>query len=124
VSTVSVAACLQVCVLDDETLAGFVRCPVLRGPETARIARQLLRVLETQRRPTLVLDLAGVEYLTAAALGRLVVLHLRARAEGTRLVLANVSPLPHEVFAVTRLDALFEVRRAGEGTEGPSPLSA
>jgi anti-anti-sigma factor len=123
-SAVSAVARLQVRTLDDRTLAGFVRGPVLRGPETAHVVRQTLRALERHRRPVVLLDLADVDALTAAALGRLVVLYRRLRRDGGRLVLANVSPLLHEVFAVTRLDTLFEVRGAGQGTEAPCPVPA
>jgi anti-anti-sigma factor len=112
-SVVSAVNRLPMRPLGEDTLAGRVDCPVLRGPEAAHVVRQVLRALERHPRPVVLLDLADVETLTAAALGRLVVLHRRLRRHGGRLVLANVSPLPHEVFAITRLDTLFEVRGAG-----------
>jgi anti-anti-sigma regulatory factor len=64
--------------------------------------------------PTLSIDLGGVAAPTAACLGRLVALERRLRAAGRRLVLVNVGELAYEVFSVTRLVDLLDVRRAGE----------
>jgi anti-sigma B factor antagonist len=62
--------------------------------------------------PRLELDLAEVRFLSSTALGRFVGLHTRLRAAGGRLVLANVSRLAYELFAVSRLDQVLDVRRA------------
>jgi anti-anti-sigma factor len=59
----------------------------------------------------LYLDLSGFESPTAAGLGQLVTLHKRLRASGGRLVLCNVGEAAYEVFAVTRLTDVLDVRR-------------
>src|SRR4051812_41831819 len=61
--------------------------------------------------PTLVLDLGAVAAPTAGGLGQLVGLHRRLRAGGGRLVLCNVGARAYEVFEVTRLTELLDVRR-------------
>lgn len=58
----------------------------------------------------LLLDLAGVECVTAGGLGELVALHNRLRDSGGRLVLVNVGERAFEVFAVTGLTGLLDVR--------------
>jgi anti-anti-sigma factor len=70
--------------------------------------RRLVR--ETDRRE-LRLDFLGVRYLSAGALGKLVALQKEIRAAGGRLSLANVGGLVYEVFQVTRLTGVLDVRR-------------
>ncbi len=86
--------------------------PSVRGPEVDALAGQLLPVAGRRGPCTLLLDFAGVDFLTAAALGGLVALHARLRDLGGRLVLANLSPRLREVFEVVRLDTLLDLRRA------------
>lgn len=56
------------------------------------------------------LDLANVDYVTGAALGKLVTLDKDLRAKGGGLVLLNPSPIVEETLAVTRLNTVFDVR--------------
>ena len=64
-------------------------------------------------RYALVLDLGGITVPTAGGLGQLVALHNRLRASGNRLVLSNVGPRAFEVFELTCLTQLLDVRRDG-----------
>jgi anti-anti-sigma factor len=68
----------------------------------------------------LVLDLSGVDFLTAEGLGELVRVHNRLQELGGELVLDNVGDQAFEVLQVTRLTDLLRVRRA----EGFSPPKA
>jgi anti-anti-sigma factor len=83
--------------------------------------------------PRLWLDLARVRFLTSTVLGQLVGLHRRVRAAGGELTLLNVAGDVYEVFVVTRLHQLLDVRRltrarprSPEGGSGrpASPLPA
>jgi anti-anti-sigma regulatory factor len=70
------------------------------------------------------LDLGGVRVPTAGGVGRLVALHTRLRASGGRLVLCNVGQRAFEVFELTRLTELLDVRPAGVDQEGAKDLTA
>lgn len=60
----------------------------------------------------LTLDLRDVEFLSTAALGTFIRLHQQARAHGGRLTLRDVEEKVYEVFEVTRLVRLLDVRPA------------
>jgi anti-sigma B factor antagonist len=77
------------------------------------LSEELSRLLGGAARPRLRLDLARVRFLTSTVLGKLVALHKRVRAAGGELVLLNVAGVVYEVFEVTRLDQLLDVRRPG-----------
>jgi anti-sigma B factor antagonist len=81
---------------------------------------QLVAVAEQRDQSPLVLDMGNVASVSSMALGMLVKLHKRLHAAGRRLTLCNLSPQVFEVFAVTRLDTVLDLRPAQPDRE-PSP---
>lgn len=79
-----------------------------------RVREAANRIAETlaDRPGAVVLDFGAVEFVGSEDLGALVVLHKRLWGAGGRLALVNVQPEVSNVFSVTRLDTLFDVRRA------------
>ena len=75
--------------------------------DSLRDARGLL---DEPGRHRLHLDLGGVRIPTAGGLGALVTLHRELRRRGGDLALLNVQPWAYEVFAVTRLTEVLDVR--------------
>ena len=63
------------------------------------------------------LDLAGIRLPTAEGLRAVIHLHKEMRDRGGRLVLSNLTDEVHEVFVVTGLVKVLDVRRASS----PSP---
>jgi anti-anti-sigma factor len=80
---------------------------------------QLLALAERPGPATLLLDFANVDYVSSLLLGTLVVLRRRLRACGRRLAVLNLAPAVYEVFELTKLTLLFDVRQApGTGESG------
>jgi anti-anti-sigma factor len=71
----------------------------------------------------LVLDLSNVAFVSSAGLRLLVGLHNRLRAAGRRLALRDLDRDVYEVFEVTRLTTLFDVRRAAPAPPPPVILA-
>jgi anti-anti-sigma factor len=86
----------------------------LDGEKMQAIARGWRRPANEPTRHQLRLDFGNVEFLTASALGHLVVLHKEAEALDGRLILYNVGAMVYEVFAATRLTTLLNVRLGHE----------
>jgi anti-sigma B factor antagonist len=76
------------------------------------IRDQLLALANEPTNSDLLLDFGNVRYLTSTTLGTLVSLHKKLRARGRLLTISNLTPQVYEVFAVTRLDQLFDLRLA------------
>jgi anti-sigma B factor antagonist len=76
---------------------------------------RLLNVAEQQAQGPVILDMGNVVALSSVALGALVKLHRRLKALGRRLTLCNLSPEVYEVFEVTRLDTLLDIRPVRQG---------
>jgi anti-sigma B factor antagonist len=80
---------------------------------TEVIGEQLSRLVEEKGRIRLVLDMGNVTYLTSSSLGMLLHLHRKLQSASGRLAISNVQPQIYEIFAVTNLVRLLDVRRAG-----------
>jgi anti-anti-sigma factor len=76
------------------------------------VGAELFRAAEEQPSAHLLLDFGKVGYLNSTGLAKLVGLYTRLRASGRRLALENVSPYVYEVFHVTRLTTVLDVRPA------------
>jgi anti-anti-sigma factor len=91
---------------------------VLVHVQTARLDESSTRRLEAatqeaaEATPSLpfVVDLARVEFLSSLSLAALVRLALNFRDRGQRLILAALQPNVREVFEVTRLARMMEIR--------------
>ena len=55
----------------------------------------------------LVVDLAGVEYISSAGLRSLMITLKAAKAQGAGLGVAALRPLTREIFAISRFDIVF-----------------
>ena len=64
-----------------------------------------------------VVDVGGLTFADASALGVLVAAHTRMQAAGARLVVRSPSPLLERMLAITRVDEVLVVDR-GDGSRG------
>src|SRR5437773_2225638 len=104
---------------DDSVTVVKVAADDLCEANIQAVGEELFRVAELTARRRLQLDLGEVGFLTSTALGKFITLHKRMRAGGGQLVLANVTGPVWDLFAVTRLDQILDVRRA-EPDDGAS----
>jgi anti-sigma B factor antagonist len=92
----------------------FTGCNVSLDEEAlSQIHDQLLALADEASASALLLDFGNVDYLTSTALGTLVSLHKRLRTRGRQMTVGNLRPQVYEVFAVTRLDELLDLRLTG-----------
>jgi len=67
-------------------------------------------MVDADDRKKIVLDFSNVEYLSSAALGKLITLDKKVKSAKGKLRLCNIRPDIYEVFAITRLNKLFDIR--------------
>ncbi len=73
------------------------------------MGQELFQLVEGENRKKLVLNFSSVDFLSSAALGKLITLDKKTRARGGSLKLCNIRPEIYEVFAITRLNRLFDI---------------
>jgi len=105
----------------EQTVVHFTGDRVSLDENTLRqIREELLALADETGESELLFDFGNVEYVATAALDTLVSLRRKLLAEGRRITIYNLAPHIHEVFAVTRLDELLDLRPAGPASE-PAP---
>ncbi len=96
--------------IGDVTVAKFIDKKILDEGNIQIIGNQLFALLEEDGRPKIVLDFSNVEYLSSAALGKLITMDKKVKAAKGKLRLCNIRPDIYEVFAITKLNKLFDMK--------------
>jgi anti-anti-sigma factor len=96
---------------------------MLDEENAAAVGEHLLALVEGLQAGCLLLDFGNVAYLSSSALGLLLRLRKALHARGGRLTLCNLAPQVYEVFEVTKLHTLFDIRQ-GEGSADGAGRSA
>ena len=91
------------------TVATFTDRKILDEQNIQVIGDQLFRLVDEKGRKDLVLNFANVEFMSSAALGKLMVLRKKVQEAGGKLVLCNIAPGIYEVFTITKLDKLLTI---------------
>jgi anti-sigma B factor antagonist len=74
------------------------------------MGQELYDLVERDERKKIILNFANVEFLSSAALGKLIGFDKRVKQHGAELILSNIRPEIYEVFAITKLTKLFEIK--------------
>jgi anti-anti-sigma factor len=96
------------------TVVRFTRGGALAGAKVDAVAEELDRLVDEEGRLQLLLNLANVEGIASAMLGRFLTLHHKLLVAGGRLKFCGLSPAVQEVFATARLPVLFGIYRGEE----------
>ena len=74
------------------------------------LGQELFDLVEREERKKLVLNFENVEFLSSAALGKLITFEKKVKRSEAELILTNISPEIFQVFAITNLDKLFTIK--------------
>jgi len=102
---------LQVEDTGDVTVVHFTDKKILDEQNIQVIGEQLFSLVDELNRRKLLLNFGNVEYLSSAALGKLITLNKKVNAVNGKLVLCNIDPQIYEVFEITKLNKLFNIQK-------------
>jgi anti-sigma B factor antagonist len=102
---------LDLTTVGDVTVVRFRDRKIIEDINIQELGQELFRLVETDGRTRLLLDFSTVDFLSSAALGKLITLDKKMKAHGGELKLANIRPEIYEVFAITKLNRLFDIRK-------------
>jgi anti-sigma B factor antagonist len=94
----------------DVTVARFVDKKILDENNIQIIGNQMFGLVEEDGRKKIVLDFSNVEYLSSAALGKLITMNNKVKAAKGKLRLCGIRPDIYEVFAITKLNTVFDIK--------------
>jgi len=101
---------LDVHEVGDVTVVRFRDHKILEDINVQELGQELFQLIELDRRQKLLLSFFGVEFLTSAALGKLITLDKKVKTHGGRMKLCNIRPEIYEVFEITKLTRLFDIK--------------
>jgi anti-sigma B factor antagonist len=94
----------------DVTVVRFVDRKILDEVNIQELGQELFDLVERESRSKILLNFSSVEFLSSAALGKLITLDKKVKSHGGQLKLSNVRPEIYEVFAITKLNKLFDMK--------------
>jgi anti-sigma B factor antagonist len=102
---------LEVEDIGDVTVVNFTDRKILDEQNIQIIGDQLFSLVDELGRRKLLLNFGNVEYLSSAALGKLITLNKKVQSAGGRLILCNIDPQIYEVFEITKLNKILDIRK-------------
>ena len=102
---------LEVEDIGDVTVVNFVDRKILDEQNIQIIGQQLFSLVDELGRRKVLLNFQKVEYLSSAALGKLITLNKKLLSAGGRLILCSINPQIFEVFEITKLDKFFNIQK-------------
>jgi anti-sigma B factor antagonist len=94
----------------DVTVVRFVDRKILDELNIQELGQELFQLVEEDNKTRLLLNFQQVEFLSSAALGKLITLDKKVKAHGGKMKFSNIRPEIYEVFAITKLNKLFDIK--------------
>lgn len=101
---------LEVSEVDDATVIRFKDRKILDATNIEELGDELFGLVEDETRKKLLINFTDVEFLSSAALNKLIILDKKVKAHGGQLKLSDMRSEIHEVFVITRLNQLFDIQ--------------
>ena len=105
---------LEISETGDVTVVRFVDRRILDVTNIEELGVELFALIEQDHRKNLLLNFAGVEFLSSAALNKLIVLDRKVNRIGGKLKLSDLRPEIYEIFVITKLHEVFDIRNGEE----------
>ena len=93
----------------DVTVVNFMDRKILDETNIQELGREMFEIVEEDGCQKLLLNFSNVEFLSSAALGKLITLEKKMKVATGKLKFSDIRPEIYEVFAITRLNKLFEI---------------
>ena len=97
---------------NDVTVVEFVDRNILDEANIQAIHDEIAAIIEAAPKPRLLISFSNVDHLSSAALGTLISINNRIKAQEGQLRLANIDPQIMEVFMITRLNRIFSIHES------------
>ena len=101
---------LDVSEVGDVTVVRFRDRKIIDDINIQELGQELFSLVEQDNRGKLLLNFSSVDFLSSAALGKLITLDKKVKAHSGALKLSNIRAEIYEVFAITKLNRLFDIQ--------------
>jgi len=96
------------------SIVRFVDKKIVDSGTIEQLGEELSALVTVEKKNMLLLNFDSVEFMSSAALNKLISLNKKVKDAAGRLKLACLRPEIEEVFRITRLDRVFDLRKTQE----------
>ncbi len=100
---------IEVSDVGDVAVVRFVDRKILDTANIQELGDELFELAGDDDHSSLLLNFSQVEFLSSAALNKLILLDRAVKKQGAKLKLCCLRPEIQEVFDITRLDRMFDI---------------
>lgn len=100
--------CIDVQESNDVSIVKLVDEKVMDPERVQQLGNELLSLPDNGER--ILINMENVKFLSSAAINKLIVLEKRLRGNGGQVKLSNLCPEIQEVFSITNLTSVFDIR--------------
>lgn len=97
--------------IGDIAVVSFVDKKILDEQNIQMIGDDLFRLVDELGRRKILLNFTNVEFMSSAALGKLIRLHQKLAGVGGKLILCGISKGIMEIFELTKLDKMLTIEK-------------
>ena len=94
----------------DITVVRFLDRRIIDTANIEELGEELVSLVDKEGKTKLVLNFINVEFLSSASLNHLIRLDRKLKAKGGKMRLCNLRKEIHEVFVMTNLNRLFDIK--------------
>jgi anti-sigma B factor antagonist len=102
---------IDVSKIGDVSIVRFLDKKILDEASILELGTELFGLVEQDNRKSLLLNFSGVEFLSSAALGKLITLDRKVKSHKGRMKMSSIRPEILEVFQITKLNKIFDIRK-------------
>jgi anti-sigma B factor antagonist len=100
---------IDVSKVGDVTVVRFNDRKILDEAKIIEFGSELFGLVDLDNRKSILLNFDGVEFLSSAALGKLITLDRKVKSHKGRLKMSNIRREIYDVFQVTKLNKVFDI---------------
>jgi anti-sigma B factor antagonist len=101
---------LEINEVGDVTVVRFRDRKIVEDLSIQELGSEMFQLVDVENRGKLLLNFSTVDFLSSAALGKLITLDKKVKSHGGVLKFSNIRPEIYEVFAITKLNRLFDIK--------------
>ena len=103
---------LRIKQIQSVTTVEFIDRNILDEANIQAIGEEIGQIIGKAATPKVLINFANVDHLSSAALGTLITINTKIRNKDGKLCLTNIDPQIYEVFVITRLNQLFNIKES------------
>jgi anti-sigma B factor antagonist len=92
------------------SLVRFTDRRIIDAANIQEMGEELFSLVEKEGATALVLSFVNVDFLSSAALNKLIMLNTKLKAAGGKMRLCGLKPEILEVFTITKLNKVFDIK--------------